>query len=200
MSDAFYIYTDDAGNPIIPWHPTEFYNWTLWINGGPADNFVSPIPPYSPEHVYTFEMLAPGGPLTFAVGDTYTIDNTGAYTVSVVPLLVAVDVDIKPGSDPNAINPRNLGVIPVAIVTTEDFDATTVDPLSVEFGPGGAMEAHGTGHVEDVDRDGDLDLMLHFKTQETGIQCGDTSATLIGKTFAGQRIEGSDSIATVGCK
>jgi len=111
-----------------------------------------------------------------------------------------IAIDIKPGSLPNSINPRSNGVIPVAILTTPTFDATTVDPLTVRFGPNGAVEAHGRGHIEDADRDGDLDLVLHFRTQDTGIVCGDTSASLTGETFSGQAIEGSDSIRTVGCK
>jgi hypothetical protein len=41
---------------------------------------------------------------------------------------VAVPIDIKPGSFPNSINPQSKGVIPVAILTTDTFDATTVDP------------------------------------------------------------------------
>lgn len=112
---------------------------------------------------------------------------------------VAVAIDIKPGSDPNSINPRSKGVIPVAILTTDSFDASTVDPSTVAFGPNGATEAHGQGHLEDVDGDGDLDLVLHFRTQETGIQCGDTEAILTGQTFGGQAIEGSDAVNTVGC-
>jgi hypothetical protein len=88
----------------------------------------------------------------------------------------------------------------VAILTTDTFDATTVDPLSTEFGPNGATEVHGRGHLKDANGDGRLDLVLHFNTQTTGIQCGDTSASLTGKTFGGQEIEGSDSIKTVGCK
>jgi hypothetical protein len=108
-----------------------------------------------------------------------------------------VEIDIKPGSYPNAINLKKKGLIPVAILTTPDFDATTVDPLSVQFGPDGAVEAHGKGHIEDVDGDGDDDLVLHFKTQETGIEPGDTEASLIGMTFGGTVIYGSDSIVTV---
>lgn len=114
--------------------------------------------------------------------------------------IFTVDIDIKPGSDPNSINPKSEGVIPIAILTTDTFDATTVDPLSVEFGPNGTTEAHAKGHIEDVDMDGDLDLVLHFKTQKTGIQCGDTEALLAGETFDSQPIEGSDSINTVGCE
>jgi hypothetical protein len=110
------------------------------------------------------------------------------------------EIDIKPGSFPNSINPRSKGVIPVAILTTGTFDATTVDPLSVTFGPDEAVEFHGQGHIEDIDGDGDLDLVLHFRTQDTGIQCGDTSAFLAGETFDGQPIRGRDAISTTGCK
>ncbi len=108
-------------------------------------------------------------------------------------------IDIKPGSYPNSVNPKSKGVIPVAILTTAAFNATTVDPLSVRFGPNNALESHGRGHVEDADGDGDLDMVLHFKTQETGIQCGATEASLTGQTTGGQAIIGSDAIVTVGC-
>ncbi|HEX6865056.1 MAG TPA: hypothetical protein VF414_19655, partial [Thermoanaerobaculia bacterium] len=114
--------------------------------------------------------------------------------------LLQVLIDIKPGSFPNSINPRSKGVIPVAILTNPDFDATQVDPLSVRFGPGGASEAHGKGHLEDVDGDGDIDLVLHFRTEIAAIPCGSTQATLTGETFGGQQFEGSDSVRTVGCK
>ena len=83
-SDAFYIYTDSKGNEIQPWHPTEFYNWTLWINGEPVDSLVSSIPAYNTDHVYEFTINASGGRLTFAVGDTGTSDNSGSYTVSIL--------------------------------------------------------------------------------------------------------------------
>ena len=110
-----------------------------------------------------------------------------------------VAIDVIPGSDSNPIDPESEAVIPVAILTAEGFDATAVDPLSVKFGPSGAGEDDGQAQVEDVDEDGDLDLLLHFYTPDTGIQCGDTHVSLTGKTFGGRAIEGSDSITTVGC-
>jgi len=105
-----------------------------------------------------------------------------------------VIIDIKPGSATNPINIGSGGVIPVAILTTPAFDATTVDVAAVRFGPGNAVEAHGRGHVEDVDGDGDLDLLLHFRTSDAAIPCGATSATLTGTG-----ITGTDSVTTI-CK
>jgi len=105
-----------------------------------------------------------------------------------------VTIDVR-----STINPRSKGVIPVVIFTTATFDATTVDPATVRFGPGNASEAHGTGHISDVDGDGDLDLMLHFRTQDAAIPCGATSASLTGQTFSAQAIQGTDTISTSGC-
>lgn len=42
-----------------------------------------------------------------------------------------VDVDIKPGSCPNPLNLKSKGVLPVAVLGTEEFDVTTIDPLSI---------------------------------------------------------------------
>lgn len=125
----------------------------------------------------------------------YLVEVTG-----LPPLEIIVKIDIKPNDFPNSINPKSRGVIRVAILTTDTFDATTIDPLSVRFGPDGAKETHNKGHIEDANHDGDPDLVLHFKTQATGITCGDTSASLTGETFDGDPIQGSDAIKIVGCK
>ena len=114
--------------------------------------------------------------------------------------VLQVDIDVKPGSFPNSINPRSEGLIPVAILTMDTFDATTVDPTTVLFGATGTEAVPVHSALEDVDGDGDTDIILQFKTEATGIQCGDTSASLTGQTIRGQTIAGSDSIKTVGCK
>jgi hypothetical protein len=109
-----------------------------------------------------------------------------------------VAIDIAPDEFPNLIHPDSQEVISVAILTTDSFDASAVDPVSIRFGPHEAMEIHGQGHLEDIDGDGDDDLVLHFNTQDTGIQCGHTSASLTGETIDGDAIQGSDAIITVG--
>ena len=117
------------------------------------------------------------------------------FTITAPPPVKTVLIDIKPGSYPNSINPESKGRIPVGILTDESFDATTVDPATVRFGPDDAKAVHSA--IEDVDHDGTLDMILHFKTQETGIKPGHTEATLTGKTYGGISIEGTDTIRTV---
>lgn len=110
-------------------------------------------------------------------------------------------VDIKPGSDPNSINCSNeKEVIPVAILSTENFDAASIDPATVLFGPAGAMEIHNKNHLEDVDQDGDLDAVFHFLFTESGLECNDTEAELTGFTYDGKFYVGHDAIRTVAMK
>jgi len=116
-------------------------------------------------------------------------------TVSIRELSATlVSIDIKPGSYPNSINPENIrGVIPVAILTTRDFDAATVDPLTAVFA-GASPVHHG---IKDVDRDGDRDLILQFRIGDTNILPGNDAACLTGQTYDGVPIIGCDSVKTV---
>jgi hypothetical protein len=189
---------DDPNNPTfdgsVGVHFADGSTAQLWI---PAD-----IGYYQPS-IYFLGITDERGIASVTIGTEPTasrhfwvIDN---LTIASSPIL-RVNIDIKPGSLPNSIDPKAKGVIPVVILTTDTFDATAVDPLSVRFGPDGATEAHGHGHIEDVDGDGDKDLLLHFYTEQTGIRCGDASVSLTGLTFAGQPIQGVDSIVTIPCK
>jgi len=110
-----------------------------------------------------------------------------------------VETDIKPASDPNSINPFRKGVIPVAILGSDTFDVGEVYVDTLAFGPGGASPTHRDGHFEDVNGDGLMDLVTHYRTQETGLLCGDTEATLRVETFDGL-IAGCDFVNMVGCE
>lgn len=138
-------------------------------------------------------------------------DSTGAAVTSglvaqftAIPDVQPVSIDIKPGSDPNSINCNNeREVITVAILSVTSFDATTVDHTTVLFE--GASEAHvdrksgeARRHEEDVDDDGDTDLILHFRLGDTELNCESDEGTLTGETFGGQAIEGTDSVSMVG--
>jgi hypothetical protein len=138
-------------------------------------------------------------PMGFLTNEDPIAYGAGGFTTVTTPVLT-VAIDIKPNNFPNSINPGNQGVIPVAILTDGVFDAATVDPTTIRFGVNGNETAPAHYALEDVDGDGQLDMILHFKTQATGLVCGTTSAVLTASTFGGQAIRGTDSVNTVGCK
>jgi len=183
------VITDDAGN--VYWSHADGIN-KYDASGNLLDTL--PGPP---------DKAAYGNPMGAAFdskGNLYIVDNFDCKKIYKYELAIPVTIDVKPNSFPNSINPKSKGVIPVAVLTTDTFDATTIDPLSIKFGPNEAAEVHDIGHEEDVDGDGDIDLLLHFSTQATGIACEHTSVYLTGETVGGQTIQGADSIKTVGCK
>jgi alkaline phosphatase len=122
------------------------------------------------------------------------LDNIDMFKVMTECMgMEVVSIDIKPGSDLNSINLKSKGVVPVAILTTEDFDTSTVDPSTVVFAS--ATPVRWT--MEDVDTDGDLDMLFFFKTQELELSDGNTKAFLVGATTDGTPILGEDTVNTV---
>jgi hypothetical protein len=121
---------------------------------------------------------------------------------------VNVSIDIKPGGDPNSINCQNeKGVITVALLTTNDFNALTVDHTTVIFE--GASETHRDKrsgeprrHEDDVDKDGDTDLVFHFRLGDTDLTCESTEGMLMGETVDGILVKGTDAVRMVnpGCQ
>lgn len=190
----------------------------------------------------------------------------GFFTTRIPPPL-AIDIDIKPGRDRNAVLVLSRGVIPVAILGSDTFDVLDVDVTNhllsgdrqgLAFGPNGALpidricehgfrsrhrakhrggdrrwqdrgeddrrghsrrrsreeddddddereeDDHGekdrdcvaTPFLRDVNHDGFMDLVSHFRTEDTGIAVGDTEACISGQTYEEVEFEGCDSIRT----
>lgn len=111
-----------------------------------------------------------------------------------------VPIDIKPGSFPNSINLGANGSVPVAILSTASFDATTVDPATVTLASAPVrMRGNGTlmASSQDVNGDGRLDLVVHVSTDALQLSQTDTEAVLEGRTFGGQSIRGVDTVRVV---
>ena len=109
---------------------------------------------------------------------------------------LSIQMDIKPGDFPNHVNPKSQGALPVAALTTGDFDATTIDSNTVLL----ASVPPIRWCIEDVDGDQDLDMLFHFKTSDLALegQTGIVTLTLTGRTKDGLSFQGRDEVLIVG--
>lgn len=109
------------------------------------------------------------------------------------PPLLAVTIDLLPGSETNPVRPGRPGVVPVVLFGSAELDVATVDPATLALGD--APAAHrGCPHLEDVNADGFPDLVSHHRVPETGLVAGDTHVCLTGETRDGQLFEGCDAV------
>lgn len=152
---------------------------------------------------------------TYSVSDgeigTEPIQATVIITVK--SMILTVFVDIKPKSCPNPFNVKSKGVLPGAILGTEDFDVSSVDVGSVHLEGVApirfdyedvATPFHGElCDCHEAGPDGILDLVLHFDTQEVVDALGsvvdgeELVLTLIGNTVDGNPIEGYDCVRII---
>ncbi len=108
------------------------------------------------------------------------------------PLLVSVDV--MPGDPENTVPAGTEEGLPVAILSSPFFDATTVDPASLTLGGAAAARSAGGRPVVrrlDVDGDGRDDLVAQFDARAVAVD-GAGTVTLRGLILSGPEIEGSD--------
>jgi hypothetical protein len=155
------------------------------------------------------------------------IDNDGDMDISnvatkewIAPSVIQVVVDIKPTSCPNPVNLKSKGVLPIAVLGTDEFDLTQIDPSTVGLTCAGVDEVVLATRCayEDVATpfegelcdchtlggDGLLDLTLKFSTPELVEMLGlDNMAgetiplTLTGNLldeFGGTPIRGEDCV------
>ena len=108
----------------------------------------------------------------------------GEVVYTVLPLFE--DINIKP----NSINLKSKGVVTVELLSSDVFDASNVNPDSVQF----AGAAPVRWKVKDVNNDGKADMWFQFNTQDLVID-GSISifwATLHGVTNEEEAFQATD--------
>ncbi len=181
-----------------------------FIRNYPSNNFVefeSGMDQNDPDATKTAAItVGPGVSVVIAgsdcsFGDNFTFHRRLEWEAFVEEHAIEVEIDIKPGSDPNCFNNNGNGVIPVAILSTDDFDANTVDPSTVTL-EGLAVKAVGKGSkllasVEDVNNDGLDDLVAKIEDVDGTFTAGSGTAQLTGNLFeahGGTQVQGEDFI------
>ena len=122
--------------------------------------------------------------------------DTTIDVVEVAP--VHVNIDIKPGSDPNCFNPNGHGSLPVAVIGSAELDVMQIDVESLLL-QGLTVKAVGKQnkfmtHYENITNDEYLDLIIQFEDNGQLIPSINGYATLTGVLADGTPIEGSDTI------
>ena len=119
-------------------------------------------------------------PTSFKGGD-YELVLTG-----IMPSTKQITINIKPGrrsDDSVPLNPRSRGKIPVAILSSPDFNPLSVDVESLRFGATGTENSlfKCNSRGADVNGDGRLDLICHFNNQDADFEPGDLEGILTGR-------------------
>jgi hypothetical protein len=111
---------------------------------------------------------------------------------------------VRPGSRHNKIDLRGWGFLPVAVLSTLDFDATRIEPETVKFA--GAAPMHWVrAHVN---RDRKPDMLFFFWIRHLKFDLDEnmtqtpltTEATLIGESTEEGSIIGTDTVTIINPK
>jgi len=171
-------------DPVHPWHGyLVSWEWDL-DNDGEYDDATGETVTWS---FCELGVHVVGLKVTNSFGESDEIDTV----VNVVAPPPAVAFDIKPQSCPNPLNTKKQGVLPVAILGSEDLDVTQIDPASIRLEHLSAvaplrwaLEDVATPYepyMGKVDRcdcteagpDGYLDLTIKFEAQEVVAALGE---------------------------
>ena len=215
-------YTSTVGQPVQfdgtgstdPDGTIVAYDWDY--GDGNAGSGATPTHTYAAAGLYT---------VTLTVTDDEGATDSATTNATITSESSNVPIDIKPGSCPNPFKLKCKGcisVLPAAVLGTEEFDVTTIDPETVMITREGveagvpltrhSYEDVGTpfeGELCDcheLNGDGYMDLTLKFKIADLidelklyQIEARETiPLTLVGETYDGTPIRGEDCIWIIG--
>lgn len=132
----------------------------------------------------------------------------GRYKLTIsgiTPSVQQISIEVKPGSKEvvvadstssttrTAVRGNAKGSLPVALLSSSQFNALDVNQDSLRFGATGqeqSLVGCNGGHGTDVDHDGTLDLICHFDLSKTNFGPGVMNGVVTGKTVSGTAFEG----------
>lgn len=132
------------------------------------------------DHIYTFSYSPEPG-------------NDSKFSMS-------VPIDVRPTLDRNFINLKSRSNVPVAILSTEAFNAGDVDQSSLTFGRVGDENSFSfcQKRTHDVNSDGRKDLTCFFRSSEMGFDIGEgigeIKGILRGEIKGGLSVWGEDLV------
>lgn len=184
----------DPGVLDAPW------TWAVdWGNGATASGTASV---QTTQIAPVVRMCVPGS-YTVELAVTDKDGGTGSDALSLSVAARAISIDVLPGSSTNPIrlNDRGQGRLPVAVLSHGGFDAGQLDPSTVTLSDGNgsgtpvATRRNGTlmAEREDVDGDGDIDLILHFERAAL-IDNGDLSSASTSLVLSGLNTDGCEAL------
>jgi hypothetical protein len=146
----------------------------------------------------------------FFGGTSGTIFDDLTVQISPVPEPTIIPIDIKPKSCPNPLNVKSIGVLPVAILGTVDFDVRDIDiatleingvtPIKTAFEDITTPSALELCDCEALYGDTYEDLVLYFNTQDIVETLEDPQdgeqiqLTLKAMLNDGTEVEGTDCV------
>lgn len=164
-------------------------------------------------HSYKIKATSATTQITFA--DKGVSNSTGTFVDNIIveEYIQPIQIDVKPGSNPNSFNVNGTGTIPIVILGSAELDVTQIDISTINFA-GMAVKVVGKSdkalaHYEDItgpasypdgtnlQPDGYLDLVVQIADTDGTFSEGQTTATLTGLLSDGTKIVGSDYINIV---
>lgn len=126
--------------------------------------------------------------------------DMGAYEYA--PEAVKVTIDVRPKNPSDPVNPSSNGVLSVAILSTEAFDARSVDPSTVQLAGAGVAVRGGSSRTMSIERDVNadqlVDLVVHVSARTLNFTSGNAKLALSGETYDGTPIYGVALVHSVG--
>jgi hypothetical protein len=118
------------------------------------------------------------------------------------PTPLTVVIDVKPADAVNQINLSARGLLPVAVLSTQDFDASMFMPMMAHLNDATApMDCSGAEAVRwsysDVNGDGQVDLVFFFRTQDLTLTASTKEVMLMAHgTYGGEEVHimGMDAV------